>query len=170
MDQEIEQKIWEYLDGVSSPKENADLTKLLSEDPVWFEKYTELKSLQELLLNKDLEMPSLRFTKNVMEQISQFHVAPAARNYINKNVIRGITAFFLVMIAGFFIYFLGHLHWTSNSSNNIIPQSVEVNKLNLSKMLNVSYITIFIGISAILGLILLDKFLQTKKNAAQQDR
>src|ERR1700692_1663546 len=111
MDQEMEQRIWEYIDGVSSPAERGVITRLLAEDPVWRSKYTELMGIHELLQKEELEMPSLRFIKNVMEEIAQYQVAPATKNYINKNVIRGITAFFLVMIVGLFIYFVGQIHW-----------------------------------------------------------
>ncbi len=66
-----------------------------------------------MLRKEELEMPSLRFTKNVMEEIAQYQVAPATKNYINKNVIRGIFAFFLIMISGLLIYFIGQIHWSS---------------------------------------------------------
>ena len=169
MDQEIEQRIWEYIDGHCNPAEKVLITKLLAEDPVWQSKYTELSGIEELLQKEELEIPSLRFSKNVMEKITQYQVAPATRHYINKNVIRGITAFFLVMILGLFIYFLGQIHWISNSSNRLLPVSLDANKLNWGKLLNGSYINIFIGISAILGLILVDKYLQAKKNTGRTE-
>jgi hypothetical protein len=114
-------------------------------------------------------MPSMRFTKNVMEEISRYQVAPATKNYINKNVIRGITAFFLTMITGLFIYFIGQMHWASNSSNSLLPASLDANNLNWGKMLNNSYVNIFLGISAILSLILLDKYLQAKKETGRTE-
>ena len=124
--------------------------------------------IHELLQKEELEMPSLRFTKNVMEEIAQFHVAPATKNYINKNVIRGITAFFLTMIGGLFIYFIGQMHWVDNPTGSLLPAyNLDANKLNWSKLLNNTYVNIFIGINVILGLILIDKYMQGKKNASQ---
>jgi hypothetical protein len=165
MDQEMEQRIWEYIDGISSPAERGVITRLLAEDPVWRNKYTELMGIHELLQKEELEMPSLRFIKNVMEEIAQYQVAPATKNYINKNVIRGITAFFLVMIVGLFIYFVGQIHWINSSTGNLIPAyTLDANKLNWSKMLNNTYVNIFVGINIILGLILIDKYMQGKKN------
>src|ERR1700712_3520498 len=98
MDQEMEKLIWDYIDGHLNPAEREKITRHLADDPDWQIKYNELKSIHVLLQKEELEMPSLRFTKNVMEEIAQYHVAPATKNYINKNVIRGITAFFLIMI------------------------------------------------------------------------
>lgn len=169
MDQEMEQRIWDYIDGLCSDAEKVVIMKHLAENPAWQNKYSELLDVHEMLEKQELDMPSLRFTKNVMEEIARYNVAPATKSYINKNVVRGITAFFLVMIAGLFVYFIGQLHWTGNSTNNILPESMDANKMNWSKLLNNSYTNIFIGISAILGLVLVDKYMQTRKNSGQTE-
>jgi len=168
MNQDMEQKIWEYIDGHCTPVEKAAIIQQLADNPVWKSKYEELKRVHDLLGAEELEMPSLRFTKNVMEEISRYQVAPATKTYINKNVIRGIGSFFLVMITGLFIYILAQIHWTSTSSSNLIPNfSVDANKLNWGKMLNNTYVNIFVGINIILGLILLDKYMQGRKKTEQ---
>jgi hypothetical protein len=167
MDQEMEKLIWEYIDGHISPVEQEKITRHIEQDSEWQLKYNELKAIHLLLQKEELEMPSLRFTKNVMEEIAQFQVAPATKNYINKNVIRGITAFFLIMIAGLFIYFIGQIHWVDNPTGSMLPAYYQdANNVNWGKLLNNTYVNIFIGINVILGLILIDKFLQAKKNAA----
>jgi len=164
MDQDMEQRIWEFIDGHCTEAEKAVVSRQLDENPVWRNAYEELKSIQELLRQEELEMPSLRFTKNVMEEISRYQVAPATKNYINKNVIRGIFSFFLVMIAGLLIYFLGQIHWTSSSTGNLIPAfNIDANKLSWGKLLNNAYVNVFIGINTILSLILLDKYMQGRK-------
>ena len=101
-----------------------------------------------------------------MEEIARFHVAPATRNYINKNVIRGITAFFLLMIIGMLIYFIGQFHWISSSTDNLIsPYHIHAGKLNLGKALNDTSVNIFILVNVVLGFILLDKYLQGKRKS-----
>jgi hypothetical protein len=170
MDQEIEKRIWEYLDGNCSQLENDFILKHIADNPEWQSKYQELAGIHKLLQEEELEMPSMRFAKNVMEEISRFQVAPATKNYINKNVIRGITAFFLTMITGLFIYFIGQIHWASSTSNSLLPASLDANNLNWGKMLNNSYVNIFLGVSAILGLILIDKYMQAKKDTGRIER
>jgi hypothetical protein len=170
MDQEMEQRIWEFIDGRSTDAEKAAIIQKLAENPLWKSRYQELLSVHEMLLNETLDMPSLRFTKNVMEEIAQYQVAPATKNYINKNVIGGIGAFFLLMIIGLFIYFIGQIHWSSSSTGNLVPAySIDANKLNWGKLLNNSYVNIFFGITAILALILIDKYMQTKKNTVRPE-
>ena len=66
MDQEMEKLIWEYIDGLSNESDKTIITKHLAEDSVWRSKYNELMSIHEILQKEELEMPSLRFTKNVM--------------------------------------------------------------------------------------------------------
>jgi hypothetical protein len=167
MSLEMEKLIWEYIDGQLSQVEKERIDRLLVDDPDWQIKYNELKSIHALLQKEELDMPSLRFTKNVMEEIAQYQVAPATKNYINKNVIRGITAFFLIMIGGLFIYFIGQLHWAGNSSGSLLPAyNLDAGKLNWGKLLNNTYVNIFVGINVILGLILIDKVMQSKKNRA----
>jgi hypothetical protein len=164
MDQDMEHRIWEYIDGRCSPSEKTAIAQNLADNPIWKSKYNELMGIHELLQKEELEMPSMRFTKNVMEEISRYQVAPATKNYINKNVIRGISFFFLFMIVGLIIYFIGQIHWNSNSTSNLVPAfNLDADKLNWSKMLNNTYVNIFIGINAMLALILLDKYLQGKK-------
>jgi hypothetical protein len=164
MDQDIEHRIWEFIDGHCSPSEKAAIVQNLTDNQIWKSKYNELKSIHDMLQKEELDMPSLRFTKNVMEEISRYQVAPATKNYINKNVIRGISSFFLVMIIGLIIYFVGQIHWNGNSTGNLVPAfTLEADKLNWSKMLNNTYVNIFIGINTMLGLILLDKYMQGRK-------
>jgi hypothetical protein len=171
MDQEMEKLIWEYIDGHVSSADKEMINHHLAEDLVWQLKYKELKAIHALLQKEELEMPSLRFTKNVMEEIAKLHVAPATKSYINKNVIRGITAFFLIMIGGLFIYFMGQLHWVDNPTGSMLPSYYEdANKVNWGKLLNNTYVNIFIGINVILGLILIDKYLQGKKNGYSNGR
>jgi hypothetical protein len=161
---QMEERLWDFIDGMSDPDEQSLVRRLLAEDNAWQRRYQELMAIDEAMQHHELDAPSLRFTKNVMEQIALFHVAPATKTYINKNVIRGITAFFLIMIIGLLIYFFGQFHWTSTSTDNLVPQySIGANNLNWGKALNNGYVNVFILINVILGFILLDKWLQNRK-------
>jgi hypothetical protein len=166
MDQEMEKLIWDFIDERCSPEDKEIISRRLAEDQLWKDSYLQLLGIHDMLKKDELEVPSLRFSKNIMEEIANYQVAPAAKSYINKNVIRIFAAFFLTMIIGLFIYFLGQIHWVNQSSNNLIPTySQEADKINWSKFLNNSYVNIFIGINIILGLILTDKYFQGKRNS-----
>ncbi len=171
MNQEMEKLIWEFIDGQCNVDGKDLVSRKLEEDLVWRTKFNELMNIHEMLQKEELEMPSLRFTKNVMEEIARFHVAPATEKYINKNVIRGITAFFLAMIGGLFVYLISQIHWSTNSTSIIIPAySIDASKLNWSKLLNNSYVNVIIGINIILALILVDKYIHVKKKAGHSSQ
>ena len=164
----MEDRLWDYIDGLCSPTEKTAIDQLLAANRLWQEKYKELLNVHQLLDASELEAPSLRFTKNVMEEIARYNVAPATRNYINKNVIRGIAAFFLTMIVGFLVYVLAQFKWTGTSpkGTSILPNNPELGLDRLApvvKAFNGTYFSIFMFISVIMGLMLLDIYLQRKK-------
>lgn len=166
--QTTEERLWEYIDGVSSTDENTVVEQLIETNTEWKAKYHELLEVQQLLRSSELEAPSMRFTKNVMEEISKLHIAPATRNYINKNIIRGIGAFFIIIIVGFIIYGFGQIDWTTSSgSDTVLP--VNLTKVDFSKMFNNTWVNAFMMINVVLGLFLLDRYLANKRKKYREE-
>ena len=168
---QMEQRLWDYIDGLSNPDEQSAVAALISANLEWQRKYKELLDVHQLMDSTELEAPSMRFTKNVMEEISKYQVAPATKTYINKNIIRSIGAFFLLMIGGFLFYFLRELQWTGGSSSSQESPYSQVlqnnlNKLNWGKILGSPYMSIFMLINVILALVLVDMYLQRKRQQA----
>src|SRR5215510_11822495 len=147
----IDDRLWEYLDGQSSADEKSAIEKLIETNKLWKEKYHELLELHQLVQSSTLEEPSLRFTKNVMEEIAKYHIAPAAKTYIDKKIIWVITAFFLVMIFGFLIYSFGQVNWTAKTDTKL---PVDLSKFDFSKFFNNTYVNVFMMINVVLGLML----------------
>jgi magnesium-transporting ATPase (P-type) len=162
----IDERLWEYIDGFSSTEEKSAIEKLIETNRQWKEKYHELFELHQLVQSSTLEEPSLRFTKNVMEEITKYHIAPATKTYINKKVIWGITAFFLVMILGFLIYSFGQVNWSAKSDTNL---PVDISKIDFSKFFNNTYVNVFMMINVVLGLMLLDRFLASRRKKLQKE-
>jgi hypothetical protein len=159
---DIEQRLWDYIDGTGSAAEKTVIEKLIATDTEWKNKYKELFEVNKLLSTAELEEPSLRFTKNVMDEIGKLHIAPATKTYINKNIIRGIGIFFVTLITGFLIYGFGQMDWTSSgSSDSKLP--FDLSKIDLSKFFNNSYVTGFMMINIILGLVLLDSYFKKRR-------
>src|SRR5437762_192492 len=109
----IEEQLWNYIDGGSTADERSTIEKLLRENAEWKAKYQELLEVNQLIQSSDLEQPSMRFTKNVMEEIAKLHIAPATKSYINNRVIWGLGIFFITMILGFLIYGFGQIDWST---------------------------------------------------------
>ena len=170
--QPMEDRLWDYIDGLSSPTERSAIETLIAENREWQEKYHQLLHTHQLLNNSELEAPSMRFTKNVMEEIGRYHVAPATKSYINKNIIRGIGAFFLTMLAGLFVYVLAQFKWSGGSSSSTSGPSLRLpsvdnlglEKINYAKTFNSTWVIAFMLIVVVMGWMLLDMYLQQKKN------
>jgi len=179
-EQPMEDRLWDYIDGLSSPAERSAVETFIAANQEWRRKYRELLDIHQLLAGSELEEPSMRFTKNVMEEIARHHVAPATTTYVNKNIIRGIGAFFVSMVAGLVIYCFAAFKWSGIKSSNLISSyssSLEKNspleklnapleKINWEKIFNSSYVTAFMLIAVVSGLVLLDLYLQRKKQQA----
>lgn len=162
----VEQRLWDFIDGISSAEEKSVIEKLLETDAEWKAKYRELLQVSELLRSSDVEVPSLRFTKNVMEEIAKLHIAPATKTYINKKIIWGITSFFLVMIVGFLIYGFAQMQWNVADDNTIVKN---VNKIDFSRFFSNTWVNVLMMINLVIGLFLLDNYLGKKRRAFRKE-
>jgi hypothetical protein len=161
-EQDDEARLWEYIDGSGEPSETLAIKKLIEENAVWQEKYSELLAVHQMLQSSELEEPSMRFTKNIMEEISKLHIAPAAKTYINKKVIWGIGGAFIAMIVGFLIYAIAQINWSEGSSDT--SMGFDLTRIDYSKMFNNNLMNAFMMVNIVLGLIFLDRYLANKRN------
>ena len=156
----IEERLWNFIDGHSSAEEKSVIEKLLQADVEWKTKYHELLDINNLLKSSELEAPSLRFSKNVMEEIGKLHIAPAAKSYINKKIIWGISFFFITVIVGFLVYGFGQMVWDTGGDSTI---SKNINKIDFSKFFSNTLVNVFMMINVVLGLFLLDNYFSNKR-------
>ena len=162
-EREMEDRLWNYIDGQSTVDEKTTIEKLLETNRQWKEKYHELLEVHQMMQNAELEEPSLRFTKNVMEEIARYRIAPATKTYINKRIIWGIASFFFVLIFGMLVYGFGQLNWSSGNGSSNLP--VDLAKIDLSRFFNNTYLNVFIMITVVFGLFVIDRVLtQWKKD------
>ena len=159
---DMEARLWDYIDGISEASEKTLIEKLVHDNAAWRSKYRELLELHQLFQSSELEEPSMRFTKNVMEEISRLHIAPAAKSYINKKVIWGIGGTFIAMIVGFLIYAIAQINWSEGTSDN--STGIDFSQIDYSKMFNNNLMNAFMMVNIVLGLIFLDRYLANKRN------
>lgn len=167
--QQMEEQIWNYIDGTAGEKEVSFIERMIATDMEWQKKYKELLEVNQLLkTDLELEQPSLRFSKNVMEQISSLQPARATVKYINKNIIRSIAAFFILTITGLLVYSLTQMSWTSGSTVSLPfdVQSLNLDKFDFSRLMSSTWINIVLMINVVLGLMLLDSYLRRKKKSS----
>ncbi|HLF45737.1 MAG TPA: hypothetical protein VI548_04900 [Chitinophagaceae bacterium] len=161
-----EQQLWSYIDGFASVDEKAAIEKLLENNPEWKKKYNELLDIHQLLNSSELEHPPLRFTKNVMEKIALQHIAPATKNYINKKIIWGIAAFFIIVIVSFLVYGIVQINWNETGDTKL---PLDFAQVDYSKFFNNNMVNGFMMVNVLLGLALLDRFLAVKRNKLRKE-
>ena len=160
---DIEIKLWEYIDGLADPLEQPAIEKLIKENSEWRAKYHELLDLHQSIDLVELEAPSMRFTKNVMDEIARHHIAPATKEYINKKVIWGIAAFFITIIVSFVVYGISQVDWSVGNAEGTLG-GVDLAQVDYSKMFNNTFVNIFIMLNIVLGLMLFDRYLSDRKS------
>ena len=156
----MDERLWDYIDGQGSAVQRTTIEKLLESNIEWKQKYYELLETHKLLHSSALEGPSMRFTKNVMEEISRICIAPAAKNYINKKIIWGIASFFFITILGFLIYGFGQIDWSTKSETKL---PVDFSKIDLSKIFSNNFVNVFMMVNVLVALVLLDRFLANRR-------
>ena len=167
-EQNIEQQLWAYIDGISSGEERTSIEKMLQSNLEWKNKYHELMEILQLMNTAELEHPSMRFTKNVMEKIAQYHIAPATKNYINKKIIWGIAGFFFTLIGVFLIYGFSQVEWTSGTGSKYSIDLSRLSEVDYSKIFNNNFVNGFMMVNVLLGLVLLDRVLANKRKKFQK--
>lgn len=164
--QNIEERLWEYIDGICSAEDRLFIDELIATNQEWKTKYQELLELQNLLSHElQLDEPSMRFTQNIMEAISKHHIAPAAKSYINKRIVWGIAGFFICSIIGLLIAGMAQVNWSAAATSSTQINFSKFNNVNFSGFFNNTYTTIFMMINVVLGLVVLDMYLNRKKQA-----
>ena len=160
----MEERLWDYIDGLGSANEKSEIEKLIETNLEWKNKYHELLEAHQLMHSTELEEPSLRFAKNVMEEIAKYHVAPATRTYINNKIIWSIGGFFVIMIVGFLVYALSQINYADTSTPKLLTDyNNTVNKVDWSRFFSSTYTNIFMMVNVVLGLMMLDIYLTRKK-------
>jgi len=167
-EQNIEQRLWAYIDGISSNEERTSIEKMLQSNLEWKNKYHELMDIHQLVNTTELDHPSMRFTKNVMEEIAKLHIAPATKNYINKKIIWGIAGFFFTLIAVFLIYGFSQVEWTSATDSKYSIDLSRLSQVDYSKIFNNNFVNGFMMVNVLLGLVLLDRVLANKRKRFQK--
>jgi hypothetical protein len=159
----MEERLWDFIDGSSSPAEKETISHLLETNPAWQKAYAAMMDMNALFRETNLEEPSMRFSKNVMEEIAKHTIAPSTKSYVNKKIIYSIGGFFLILIGGMLAYLFTQIDYSQQGSISI-PSSLPKMNTDWSFLGKSTSLNIFLIIDTVLGLFLIDKFLQNKKD------
>jgi len=159
----LEQRIWDYLDGTGTDQQRELTRQLIDSDPEFRALYEELRSIHLTVSSLDLDEPSMSFNRNVMEKIQLEFVPGSVKSLIDKRIIYGITAFFLITITVLLGFLFYQTDWSGQSSFDM-PE-YKMPEIDTSKYLNSTLINIFFFADIIIALYLFDGFLSKRPDS-----
>ena len=160
---QMEMELWEYIDGLCNEADRQRIAALINTDKQWQLKFEEINEVNLSLASAmEMEQPSMRFTKNVMEAVANVNIAPATKKYVNNSIVKGIAAFFIISIVSLLGYALASAKWSNKPLG--ISDKLNIPKVDLSPYFNSSFFNIIIGINVVLGLVILDLVMRRKNN------
>ena len=164
----IETQIWEFVDGCCDEKEQDRINNLILTDPVWEQKFAEICALNDSLKSiLELEQPSLRFSKNVMDEVARVHIAPATRKYIDPRIITGIAVFFLTMLGGLLVFAAFKTNGHTSSAFNF--GKMPLKNFDYTSLMKGNMAFFAVAINVVLALVLTDKLLRHRARHRSDD-
>jgi hypothetical protein len=159
----IQMQVWEYVDGLCNAEDQVRIAKLIANDEVWKAEYEAIVQLhQGLETFTEVEQPSMRFTKNVMEAVAHTGMARPTRSLVNTNIIRGIAAIFIISVVAMLGYAFAH---TGGAGGRTINFAAPIDQLR-NKMAPIGNSNIWQYIwwcNALLAVVLADSLLRKKR-------
>lgn len=161
----IEETLWNYIDGACTPDEQKAISTLILRDEEYRLKYQELLKLNQEFSAMELDEPPMAFTYNVMETIRAEHAQQPLKAAVNKKIILGITIFFVLTILILLAATLSNIHLSAVS----IPINTQIGfKVpNIGNYITKPVIECFLFFDLILALYLFDTYLR-RKNLQKQ--
>lgn len=156
----IEEKLWNYIDGMCSEEEKKAIDKLIAQDEVYRHRYEGLLALNREFSKMELDEPPMPFTYNVMEAIRAEHAKQPLKAGIDKRIIKGISAFFIISIALLLVFVLSTLHMTPVNISGHLSGSLKLP--DIKNYLNKPVLEGFLFFDLVLGLFLFDAYLRKK--------
>jgi len=159
----LEQRIWDYLDGTGTDEEREFTKQLINSEPEFRTVFEELSAIHLSVSSLDLDEPSMSFSRNIMEKIELEPVPGSVKSLIDKRVIYGITAFFLITITALLGVLFYQIDWTQQSE--IYMPDYKLPEFDTSNYVNSTTINIFFFADIVIALYLFDGFLSKRTDS-----
>lgn len=160
-DLHIEEALQKYLDGRCTGLEAKEISRNIETIPEWKQSFQQLSEIHELLQQDwDTMQPSMRFTKNVMEDLAGVRIAKPAKEYINPKIVwllGGLLLTMLLVVTGY-AFSLGD--WSKISEN---PIPFKFPTVDWSSLFNRQTTMLLLLLNTVLGFTLFDFWLRRKK-------
>jgi hypothetical protein len=162
---EIEEKLWNYIDGTCTPAEQEAIARLIEQDGLYTKKYQELLALNQEFATMELDEPPMAFTYNVMETIRTENAMQPLKASIDKRIIKGIAIFFAVTIVALLVMAFSSIDFSGVKLNITMPANIKLP--STSGILSSAFMKWFLIFDVVLALFLTDAYLRRRKTTKQ---
>jgi hypothetical protein len=166
----IEEQLWNYIDGTCTPEERSAISQLMASDEAIRLKYQELLTLSKEFATMELEEPPMAFTYNVIEAIRTEQALVPLKAKVNKRIIMWIMLSFVVILSGFIVFAITKMDISSAGLPDIaskVPAGFKMPDVNLH--ISKSLVEGFMFFDVVLALFLFDTYLRRKNIPKQAD-
>jgi len=161
----IEEILWNYIDGNCTADEQKAISDLIAGDEAYRIKYNELLNLNKAFAGMELDEPPMAFTYNVMETIRTEYAQKPLKAAINKRIIRGISIFFVLTIVCLSVFTLANISLPAGSVPISVPSGLKMP--DIGRYITKPVIEGFLFFDLVLSLYLFDTYLR-RKNLSKQ--
>lgn len=155
---EIEEKLWNYIDGTCSAAERQAIAALIEKDTAWSNVYADLVEMNEEISVVTLDEPPMAFSYKVMEGIRAHEATKPLKTKLNIFVIRGIAVFSILSI----LILLGCLFADAEqftAGGEIVNDGIDFSIFSSGEMVKA-----FLFLDIMLAMFLGDQMLRTRRN------
>ena len=150
----IEEQIWDYIDGNSSPAERSETERRITSEEEYRQVYQELLALQQQLEQISTDEPSMSFNRKVMDLVSLEKAPVSLQTKTDKRIILGIASFFLLAIVAILAYAVANSAFTASKFS--------VN-IDFSRYITPTLIRTFVFVDLVLLMLYADSLLRRKR-------
>ena len=122
----IEERLWDYIDETCSTDERAVIEGLIAKNDEWNEKHRELTAFNNEINAIETDEPPMGFAFKVMEQIRAEEARTPLKTSVNKYLIKGIAAFFIVTITAILVIVLSDTSLLGNAALDINIHGMDI--------------------------------------------
>lgn len=135
MQEDIEIRLWNYIDGTCTQEECKRITHLIKTNELWKETYQSLVVYNNTLTkNLNTEKLNSDITSNVMTKIAVTAKPNRAINFYDW-ITKGIASFFIISIGTKLVFLLSQQDWSWKTNNNLTFLKLKLPQINYSTSL-----------------------------------
>lgn len=157
----IEEQLWNYLDGTCTPQEREVIEHLIATEKEYQQKYEELKAFNLELEQIELDAPPMAFTYNVMEAIRTEEASKPLKAAIDTRIIKVIAGFFIITLAAILGIAFISTDWSVGASGGLSMPEIKVP--DIKNYVSGPVLKGFLFFDVVFVLYLLDSYLRKRK-------